>query len=144
MTLDLTILATTPSLNHWANTTPAVARWKYRDLRQRWLRHVNDALLEARSQGVMATRFWPRPPQTRVDVSVIRYAPPHHWLDEDNLTGGLKPLLDALKALELIRDDNPRAIALHVSQAVSPYQAPHRWSRVTLAVDHPAGREVRA
>lgn len=36
--------------------------------------------------------------------------------DEDNLTGGCKALIDCLKTLNLIDDDNPDALKLKVTQ----------------------------
>lgn len=141
MTLVLTILKATPSLNDFANLRGQP--WRYGELRRSWARHLVDALLEARVLERRPLR-WPRPPQARVSVRVIRYAPEHQWLDPDNLVGGLKPLLDALKAHEVIADDAPQAIELDASQAVSPHRQPARWTEIRLSFDPPELRETHA
>ena len=117
MTLTLTLDRATPSLNEFANIRRTNA-WTYRRLRAAWNVAIGQALLEARSHD-RRPLAWPRPPHERVLVRVIRYAPAHHWLDPDNLTGGLKPVLDGLKAHELVDNDTARDIDLEVRQAVS-------------------------
>jgi hypothetical protein len=134
MTLVLTILRATPSLNNFANLRRQP--WRYPEIRRIWSRAIRDALLEAR----IAERRplpWPRPPHERVHVRVTRYAPEHQWLDQDNLAGGLKPLLDALKAHELIADDTTKAIDLEPRQEVSPFTQPTRWTEIHLSLDPP-------
>ena len=141
MTLTLTVLRATPSLNDFANIRRQP--WRYRDIRRTWYRAVQDALIEARS----ATRVplaWPRPPHVQVTVQVTRYAPAHQWLDPDNLAGGLKPVLDALKAHEVIADDTAKAIKLIPRQDVSPHQQPTRWTEIRLSLDPPILREIHA
>ena len=142
MTLVLTVLRATPSLNDFANLSRHRS-WRYREIRRTWHRQVQDALLEARA----ATRVplaWPRPPRERVTVHVTRYAPAHQWLDPDNLVGGLKPVLDALKAHAIIADDTAQAIALVACQDVSPHQQPTRWTEIRVSLDWPILREVYA
>lgn len=141
MTLRLVILKATPSLNAFANLR--LQPWRYRELRRTWSRHLVDALLEARSLERHPLR-WPRPPSERVTVRVTRYAPEHQWLDPDNLVGGLKPLLDALKVHEVIRDDTAKAIELEARQAVSPHRQPARWTEIRLTLDPPVLREIHA
>lgn len=141
MTLVLTILKATPSLNAFANLRRQP--WRYREIRRSWSRHLVDALLAARALDRQPLR-WPRPPSERVTVRVTRYAPEHQWLDPDNLVGGLKPLLDALKAHEVIRDDTAKAIELEAHQAVSPHRQPARWTEIQLSLDPPVVREIHA
>ena len=76
-------------------------------------------------------------------IRVTRYAPAHHWLDPDNLTGGLKPVLDALKAHEVIDNDTAKDIALEVRQAVSDTNLA-RWTEIRLSLDPPELREIHA
>ena len=141
MMLTLQVPEATPSLNAFSN--PSGRRWKYLRLRRHWKVAIKDALLEARA----ATRTplaWPRPPKEFVLVQVTRYAPAHHWLDADNLAGGMKPLLDALKAHEVIADDAPTAIDLVPRQEVSPHAQPSRWTEIRLSIDPPLLREEHA
>lgn len=53
--------------------------------------------------------------------------------DPDNLVGGVKHLLDALRIAEIIPEDNPDAISLEVSQEkVSSYSKEETWVEVTV------------
>jgi hypothetical protein len=141
MTLTLTVYRATPSLNEFANLRRSTA-WKYRSLRGAWHYAIGQALLEARSQ-VRRPLAWPRPPHERVAIRVTRYAPAHHWLDPDNLTGGLKPVLDGLKAHELIDNDTAKDITLETHQDVSTTNLP-RWTEIRLSLEPPMLREVHA
>jgi len=142
MTLTLRIPHASPSMNDFANPHSS-AKWKYRQLRRVWHKAITDALLEARVADRQPLR-WPRPPREHVQVVVTRYAPEHQWLDPDNLRGGLKPVLDALKKHEVIVDDNAKAIELHDRQAVSPFAQPTRWTEIVLSIDPPMLREIHA
>lgn len=142
MTLTLRIPRATPSLNDFANPHRS-GKWKYRQLRRVWHRALQDALLEARVAERTPLR-WPLPPKELVQVRVTRYAPEHQWLDADNLAGGLKPVLDALKAFDVIADDNSKAIELTLRQAVSPYAQPTRWTEIVLSLEPPMLREWHA
>jgi len=42
----------------------------------------------------------------------------HNVVDEDNLTGGIKPLLDAIMGNRLIWNDTPDCVALSVEQKI--------------------------
>jgi hypothetical protein len=141
MTLMLTVYRATPSLNEFANIRRTQA-WKYRSLRAAWHHAIGQALLEARSES-RRPLSWPRPPKERVRICVTRYAPTHHWLDPDNLTGGLKPVLDALKAHELVVNDTAKDIDLVVNQAISETALP-RWTAIRLTLDPPTLREIHA
>lgn len=139
MTLTLTVLRATPSLNAFSNPGRS-SRWRYADLRKRWRLALTDALLEARSAERVPLR-WPRPPRAHVTVHVTRYrtagrAP----LDIDNLYGGLKPVLDAMKWHDLIDDDNPAAITVTADQDISPDRAPRTVIR--LSIEPPLLREI--
>ena len=141
MTLTLTIYRATPSLNEFANIRRSNA-WKYRSLRTAWHQAIGTALLEARASS-RRPLSWPRPPKELVTILVTRYAPAHHWLDPDNLTGGLKPVLDALKAHELIANDTAKDIDLVVNQAISETNLA-RWTGIQLSLDPPELREIHA
>ena len=141
MTLTLTVYRATPSLNEFANLRRSNA-WKYRSLRSAWHVAIGQALLEARAD-YRRPLAWPRPPQERVEVRVTRYAPAHQWLDPDNLTGGLKPVLDGLKAHELIDNDTAKDIDLVVNQAISETNLA-RWTAIRLMLDPPMTREIHA
>jgi len=141
VTLSLTVYRATPSLNEFANVRRSNA-WKYRSLRASWNFDIGQALLEARA-NYRRPLAWPRPPHERVMVRVTRYAPAHHWLDPDNLTGGLKPVLDALKAHALIDNDTAKDVELEARQAVSDTNLA-RWTEIRLSLDPPETREVHA
>lgn len=141
MTLTLTVYRATPSLNEFANVRRANA-WKYRSLRSSWLYDIGQALLEARA-SYRRPLAWPRPPHERVVIHVTRYAPVHQWLDPDNLTGGLKPVIDGLKAYELIDNDTAQDIDLVVNQAISETNLA-RWTAIRLSLDPPMLRETHA
>ena len=52
--------------------------------------------------------------------------------DPDNLIGGVKYFIDALRLAEIIPDDDPKAITLEVSQEkVSSYAHEETWVEVT-------------
>lgn len=140
MTLTLTVYRATPSLNAFVNLRRS--DYRYAKIRKTWLEAVGHAVLEARSHYREPLR-WPRPPRERVLVYVTRYAPAHHWLDPDNLAGGLKPVLDALKAHELIDNDTAKDIDLVVNQAISETNLP-RWTQIRLSLDPPMQRETHA
>jgi hypothetical protein len=141
MTLTLTVYRATPSLNEFANIRLSNA-WKYRSLRAAWHHDLGQALLAARAD-VRRPLAWPRPPKARVEVRVTRYAPAHHWLDPDNLTGGLKPVLDGLKAHAIIDNDTAKDIDLVVNQAISETNLA-RWTAIRLSLDPPDVREIHA
>jgi hypothetical protein len=139
MTIRLRILASTPSLNDWSNVRQ---RWRYREIRRRWQRLLTDAVLEARAEMGRKILPWPRPPSARVAVHVTRYAP--RFFDDDNFRGGLKPVLDGLKALALIGNDDPAHIQVTAEQVHSPYRVPNTWTEIRLEMDPPAQHEVHA
>lgn len=141
MTLTLTVYRATPSLNEFANIRRTNA-WKYRSLRAAWHQAIGEALLQARA-SYRRPLSWPRPPRERVTVRVTRYAPAHHWLDPDNLAGGLKPVLDALKAHQVIDNDTAKDIELDTRQAVSATNL-SRWTEIQLTIDPPVLREIHA
>lgn len=114
MTLDLEILAATPSLNAFMGRS----RWAYVAAQKEWLGWVWKAWLNARvSTG--RPLDWPRPPRRHVTVTIERITN-RPLLDDDNFRGGLKVLLDALKQSELIADDSPQAITIRAIQTRLP------------------------
>jgi hypothetical protein len=122
----------TPSLNTITNRR---SRWAYRTIRTRWMRRVSDAYLEARAAQRTtpgSAGHWPTPPHGRVRVTIERFARQADALDQDNFLGGLKPVLDALRALSLIDDDRAAAIELVAEQRVNPYRTPAMWTQIRL------------
>ena len=52
--------------------------------------------------------------------------------DPDNLVGGVKYLVDSLRAADIIPEDDPQAITLEVSQEkVNSYKEEETWVEVT-------------
>lgn len=113
MRLVLLLEGATPSLNEIVNKR---TRWAYRRHRARWLKRLSDAWLQARIAAGRGPEPWLRPPKALVRVTVERLTARENPLDDDNLIGGLKPLLDGLRKLHFIDDDNPRAITIVASQ----------------------------
>lgn len=103
--ITLTIPMATPSLNvvtgrHWRHY------WRQRKL---WRQLVWVAKAQAGIHG--------DPLFQRASVRIVRYGA--NLLDEDNLRGGMKPVIDAIKALGLIVDDSPQHITLVTEQWLS-------------------------
>lgn len=113
MRLVLLLEGATPSLNELANKR---TRWAYRRNRARWLKRLSDAWFTARAAAGRGPEPWLRPPKGTVRVTVERLTARENPLDYDNLIGGLKPLLDGMRKLQFIDDDNPRAIELVARQ----------------------------
>lgn len=127
--LVLRIPWATPSLNEVANRR---SRFAYRATRARWMKRVSDAWLDAKAEWGRGRAVWPRPPHGRVRVTVERFGRTEHALDADNMMGGLKPVLDALRALQLVDDDRHAAIDLVALQPRNPYRSPLMWTQITL------------
>jgi hypothetical protein len=128
MRLVLQIPWPTPSLNDLANVR---SRWAYKTTRARWERRVSDAWFDAKVAAGRSV-IWVKPPRCRVRVTIERFARTAHALDADNLVGGCKPVLDALRKLELIDEDRHAAIELVTRQQKSPYRYPAMWTQITL------------
>ena len=62
------------------------------------------------------------------NVTIDRYG--SRALDHDNLVGGAKPLLDALKKVGLIVDDSPAHVRVHYNQ----HKAARRECRTVVTV----------
>lgn len=87
----------TPSLNEWLN-------WHHLR-RHRWGLRAERALVASlRLQGLPVDLEC----NERRAVLVERFGRPGHVLDDDNLRGGCKGLVDALRRLGLVHDDSPR------------------------------------
>jgi hypothetical protein len=66
-------------------------------------------------------RFWRQPlPKMRVQVTVHSGGASVRRLDADNLWGGCKPLIDAMRDAGLIRNDSPKWIDLGVRENREP------------------------
>jgi len=55
----------------------------------------------------------------------------HNMVDEDNLTGGIKPLLDAIMGNRLIWNDTPDCVALIVEQKINR-KNPGTWIEISI------------
>lgn len=102
--VTLTVNKASPSLNelqglHWA-------RLRARNLE--WLNLLWEAKLDAGVHGM--------PMFERSKVRIVRQGA--KLLDIDNLTGGMKPLIDSLRKLGIIVDDSPDRMALTVEQNI--------------------------
>jgi len=119
MRVEFTIPSVTPSLNTW----------------QRMNRYQKPKVRRMFAWECRAFRpvSWPVTPPPFVRVSITRCG--KKLLDADNLTGGVKPCLDALKDAGFIADDSPAHIALDVAQVLTKAQ-PHM--RIRLEIDHPS------
>lgn len=119
----------TPSLNELANRR---TRFAYKVQRARWMKRVSDAWLEEKARRGRGPAIWIKPPRCRVRVTIERFGRMEDALDPDNFRGGLKPVLDALRRLELLDDDTPKAIELQELQPKNPHRFPPMWTRITL------------
>lgn len=100
----LCLATTTPSLNQWQR----LHYHRRRDLR----RAFGKELLVARQASSRAPWLWNAKGPRR--VTIVRYGT--RLLDQDNLYGGLKPLVDAMKDVGLIEDDTPELLQLQAEQ----------------------------
>lgn len=119
-TLD--IPEASPSLNAFANSLRPYA---YQKIRNDWQKYLISAWWEAREHTpALASLTPPR----RARLTVTRSSP--RALDPDNLVGGLKPVIDALRRMNLIHDDDPESLTLDVRAQ----KARHGATRLELAV----------
>lgn len=91
-----------PTVNVW-HGGPA---WKYKRERDAWLREFPPTTALNRATGrraVFITRIYPKAPGQK------RY-------DDDNLDGGAKPVLDALRRLGWLKGDSPAHCTKEVDQ----------------------------
>jgi len=94
LTIKLTV---TPSLNKLHSN-----RWQMWNYKKKYLRELRGyELLALKGKNKMA-------------VDVTRYG--SRLLDQDNFTGGLKPLVDSLKEKGLLVDDSPDWCELFIEQ----------------------------
>lgn len=101
----LEIAEATPSLNyfiynHWSH---------YARLKKHWTKMIWVARCQAQAGGVE--------PIVQARVVIERYGP--HPLDTDNAYGGVKCVVDSLRSLRLIADDDPEHLTLTVTQHLS-------------------------
>ena len=125
-TLVLGIGFPTPSANLWAGRS----HWAYKVHQRRWLRYVHEAYCEARAQH--GALVWPKPPKAKVRVTIERFTARENALDFDNLVGGCKVALDALREVQLIDDDKMAAIEAVYLQPKNPIRYPTMWTQLTL------------
>lgn len=114
---------------HSLNRFMGRSRWAWRGEKARWVKRLQDAWLRAKVRGGAP---WPTPPPRPVRVIVERITARQDALDADNASGACKPILDALRHLQLLADDTAAAITLTVRQ---PKQSRTRRTRITLEMD---------
>jgi hypothetical protein len=90
--------------------TPSLNTWQ----RVHWRQRTRDRRTFGWELAAVRPKAWPDPPPVCVHVALVRCG--GKLLDRDNLYGGVKVLVDALKDARLIRDDTDEAIRLEVSQ----------------------------
>lgn len=104
-----------PRITHSLNT---ILRWHWRTQR-RESKHWQDEIYYAlRQKGI--TQITPYP---RARVVIDRRSCGE--LDQDNLTGSVKPVIDALRYAHIIEDDTPAHLLLEVTQTRA-YREPPR------------------
>jgi len=114
-TIKITIGVPSPSANEWT-----YKHWRaYSRIKKRWL-----ALL---SQAWLPQRLHLSEPLPRVILAVERRS--IRLLDEDNLVGGLKPIIDGLRTLGIIVDDAPGVLSLKYCFQT---QVPHKSEQRTI------------
>lgn len=70
--------------------------------------------LDGRQQGKKDRQAGPCPRSPRIRLLITRYG--SRLLDADNLAGGCKPLIDAVRRSGLISDDDPKSVELVFAQ----------------------------
>lgn len=112
--LVIALPAVTPSLNEilgWKHN-PKMRAWKYRSYRDAVAFQLRGKLNEA-------GRFFTAPPDLRMLVIIERHCP-GRGLDDMNLRGGCKPLVDALVAEHVLRDDTAEWLEDHYFAVPAP------------------------
>lgn len=119
--LALTIVEATPSLN----TTTGRGHWTtYTKLKKRWDLLLLEALSREKKMGF-------RSPLCRARLQIERVG--KKILDRDNLRGGVKPLVDNLRARGLIINDNEEWLDAEppTQRLVQRNELPHTVVRIT-------------
>ncbi len=127
--LKITCFKPTPSPNEWAFKT-----WRaYYTIKTGWLKRLHDAAIKHTGAGIFG------PPITRCSLEIERRG--IRTLDEDNLTGGLKPVIDSLAKLGFLADDTPDVIVhTYYHQTRVPTKGEQR-TIITLREMHGRSRE---
>jgi hypothetical protein len=113
--------------------TPPISGSKYnrshwaikKDLRQKYAWELLAAL--------SGTSWEPKPkketPRMEARITIF-WGKGQRMFDDDNLAGGLKPLIDAMRDIVLIRNDSPRWFRLIGDQKRDP-----EWPRVEIELE---------
>jgi len=118
--ISITVPVPTNTPNEWV--------WKhwsaYRDIKKGWLKRLHAASIRHCGLGLFG------PPVENASLTIERRG--LNELDEDNLTGGVKPVIDSLIQLGFLANDTPDVIqVLDVFQTkVSKYS--EQETRITL------------
>jgi hypothetical protein len=100
------VVPLTPSRNE-------VDKWTFTHNFRKLSRYKGAALAGVRaslaSPGLLAIRDQ-RPWAERVELSIVRCSDKARFLDEDNVIGGCKALVDALVKTKLVIDDTPKHV----------------------------------
>jgi hypothetical protein len=96
--LHITCFIPTPSPNQWTFKS-----WReYHRIKSGWLKRIHTAAIRHTGAGLFG------PPLQTCSLEIERLG--IRLLDEDNLTGGLKPIIDGLVKLGFMADDTPDVI----------------------------------
>jgi hypothetical protein len=96
--LHITCFQPTPSPNQWTFKS-----WRaYHRIKADWLKRLHAAAIRHTGAGLFG------PPMQTCQLEIERRG--IRTLDEDNLTGGLKPVIDGLVKLGFMADDTPDVI----------------------------------
>lgn len=80
--------------------------WRHRQRNSKlWQQEINCALVGRK----------PEQPYPCAYIAIVRCG--HGELDEDNLTGSVKPIIDALRYAKVLVDDSPKHMTLRVTQS---------------------------
>lgn len=109
MRAKIDIPRVTPSLNQWQRL-----HWRRRSALRR--RFGEDLLVAMQARRRLERHRLARLKKTEspLRVTIVRHG--KRLLDPDNLVGGAKPLIDAMRDLGLIVDDDPAHLELTVKQ----------------------------
>lgn len=101
-----------PSLNDWTGRS----KWVYVRIKKVWLREFPPASIH---RAYCTCRERPAPCMGFRSVMLVRIYPKargQRRLDDDNLRGGAKPILDALRAHGWLCQDSPLHVVTRVEQ----------------------------
>jgi len=130
--LEITVPVPTPSSNQWV--------WKhwsaYRDIKKDWLKRLHAASVHHCGLGLFGKSI------ENASLTIERFG--LRELDEDNLKGGVKPVIDSLIQLGFLANDTPDVIQhMDVYQTIVDTRAA-QGTRITLIEQAGSMKPMRA